>query len=236
VSTVREMVASLALLTSPLLGPSVWQPVARVLADRGWDTAICAATTPVRTGQDVFDAFLASLPTDEDLVLVPHSNAGAYVPALVTHRRVVASVFIDAVLPPSHGRVPLAPPEFLDVLRAKADGYGLLPVWTRWWDDADVAALFPDAQTRTQVEREQQQLPLSYFEGSLPVPPGWDRPPRAYLAFGETYATERDDAARRGWPVTTLDGTHLQLLTDPEEVATELLALVDQLGVNAPRS
>ncbi len=167
---------------------------------------------------------------------MPHSNAGAYVPALMTHRRVVASVFVDAVLPPRRGHVPLAPPAFLDVLRPKADGDGLLPVWSAWRDDADVAALFPDAHTRARVEREQQQLPLPYFEGTLPVPQGWDQPSRAYLAFGESYATERDEAARRRWPVTTLEGTHLHLLTDPDEVATELLALIDQLGVTAPRS
>jgi len=55
------MVPSLALLPSPLLGPSVWQPVARILADRGWNTMICAATAPVRTGQDALAAFLAAL-------------------------------------------------------------------------------------------------------------------------------------------------------------------------------
>jgi hypothetical protein len=196
----------------------------------------CAATAPVRTGQDALAAFLAALPTEQDLVLVPHSNAGAYVPELVMQRRVVASVFVDAVLPPGHGSVPLAPPAFLDLLRAKANDDGLLPVWTRWWDDADVAPLFPDAQTRARVEREQQQLPLSYFEGALPVPQGWDQRCGAYLAFGETYATERDDAVRRRWPVTTLPGTHLHLLTDPDEVAIELLALIGQLGVNSPQS
>ncbi len=103
---------------------------------------------------------------------MPHSNAGAYVPELVTQRRVVAMVFVDAVLPPRRGRVPLAPPAFLDLLRSKVEDDGLLPVWTRWWDDADVAPLFPDAQARTRVEREQPRLPLSYFEGTLPVPRG----------------------------------------------------------------
>lgn len=230
------MFPSLALLPSPLLGPSVWQPVARILADRGWNTMICAATAPVRTGQDALAAFLAALPTEQDLVLVPHSNAGAYVPDLVMQRRVAATVFVDAVLPPGHGLLPLAPPAFLDLLRAKADDDGLVPVWTRWWDDADVAPLFPDAQTRARVEREQQQLPLSYFEGMLPVPQGWDQRRGAYLAFGETYATEREEAARRRWPVTTLPGTHLHLLTDPDEVAIELLALIRQLDVNSPQS
>jgi len=158
------MVPSVALLSSPLLGPSVWQPVAQVLADRGWHTVMCAASAPIRTGQDVLDAFLAALPIDREFVLVPHSNAGAYVPALTMQRRIVAAVFVDAVLPPGSGRVPLAPPAFLDLLREKADGSGLLPVWTSWWDEAEVAALFPNAETRTRLEREQQRLPLSYFE------------------------------------------------------------------------
>lgn len=63
----------------------------------------------VRTGQDVLDAFTAALPVGRNLILVPHSNAGAYVPALTTLRSVVGVVFVDAVLPPTHGRVPLAP-------------------------------------------------------------------------------------------------------------------------------
>lgn len=228
------MAASLALLPSPLLGPAVWAPVAQALAERGWHTMICAATPPVRTGDDVLAGLLAALPTEQDVVLVPHSNAGAYVPELVMQRRVVATVFVDAVLPPRRGRIPLAPPAFLDLLRAKADDDGLLPVWTSWWDKARVAPLFPDAPTRALVEREQQQLPLSYFEGARPVPSGWDRCCGAYLAFGSTYATERNAAVRRRWPVTTMPGTHLHMLREPEQVATELLALLDALGIPSP--
>jgi hypothetical protein len=216
------MVPSLALLPSPLLGPSVWQPVAQALVDRGWPTVTCAASASPRTPQNVLDAFLAALPKDRELVLIPHSNAGAYVPALTTQRRIVASVFVDAVLPPGRGRVPLAPPAFLALLREKADGSGLLPVWTSWWDEAEVARLFPDAGTRARLEREQQRLPLSYFEESLQVPEGWDDRPGAYLAFGDTYGSERDEAERRRWPVSTLPAEHLHLLNNPDQVANEL--------------
>jgi len=107
---------------------------------------------------------------------------------------------------------------FLDLLRTKADGEGLLPTWTRWWDEAEIGALFPDAHTRVGVEREQKQLPLSYFEEVLPVPPGWDECPAAYLAFGGTYAAERDQAVRRHWPVTTLPGDHLHQLASGRPV------------------
>ncbi len=230
------MVPSLALLPSPLLGSAVWQPVARVLADHGWHTVICVAAPPVQTGQDALDAFVATLPTEQDLVVVPHSNAGAYVPELVMQRRIVGAVFVDAVLPPGRGYVPLAPPAFLDLLREKADDDGLLPVWTSWWDEADVMDLFPDAQTRARVEIEQQQLPLSYFESTLPIPQGWDDIPGAYLAFGDTYATERDQATQRRWPVSTLSGGHLHMLIDPEKVAAELVALIRGLGFNSPKS
>ncbi|MBT2514654.1 hypothetical protein [Arthrobacter sp. ISL-30] len=223
---------SLALLPSPLLGPAVWQPVADVLTDNGWQTVTCAAPTRLGTGQDVLDAFLAALPTDRNLVLVPHSNAGAYVPALMQHRPVVAAIFVDADLPPARGRVPLAPPAFLDLLRDKADGKGLLPMWSNWWDEAETAALFPDTDTRARVEREQHRLPLSYFEGSLPVPAGWDERPGAYLAFGDTYGRERDEAERRHWPVSTLPGQHLHLLNDPAQVSAKLVDLMSRLGIS----
>ena len=192
--------------------------------------------TPVRTAHDVLSAFRAALAKDRDIVLVPHSNAGAYVPALSMQSRVVASVFVDAVLPPAEGDIALAPPALLDVLREKADGDGMLPLWTQWWDEADVAGIFPDAQTRQRVEREQQRLPLSYFEESLLVPPGWDEHPAAYLAFGETYAAERQGAERRGLPVNTLRGEHLHMLQNPDEVATALISLVRRLGFSTDNS
>lgn len=123
---------------------------------------------------------------------------------------------------------------FLDFLRQKADGDGLLPLWTDWWPEDEVAALFLDRETQARVEREQPRLPMSYFEGFLPVPEGWDDGPAAYLAFGETYRDEREDARRRGWPVSTVAGGHLQLLNDPEQVATELVSLFARTGVNGP--
>ncbi len=227
--TVHTMVPSLVLLPSPLLGPSVWRPVARVLADLGWHTVIGTVPEPVLRGEDVLDAFLAALPVDRDVVLVAHSNAGAYVPELAVRRPVVAAVFVDAVLPPRNGRVPLAPPAFLEVLREKADDDGLLPPWTSWWDEVEVAALFPNAQSRAAVEQEQQRLPLSYFTQALAVPPGWDKLPGAYVAFGDTYAADRDAAAQRGWPVRTLPAGHLRQLHDPDQVADTLLALLGQV-------
>jgi hypothetical protein len=230
--TLGSMGVVLALLPSPLLGPAAWQPVAAHLVKAGWTVvAPMAAQVAPGTPDDVLRSFLTALPADEDLVLIPHSNAGLYVPALTVARRVVACVFVDAGLPASYGRVRLAPPALLDVLTQKADDHDLLPPWTSWWDEADLTRLFPNVEVREQVEREQQRLPLSYFSQSLPVPSGWDNRPGAYLAFGDTYLLERQDAATRGWPVHTLSGGHLHMLVDPPRVAAEINDLLVVMGV-----
>ena len=229
------MAVSLALLPSPLLGPSVWRPVARILTAHGWTTMTCTAPPTPRTGCDVLDAFLQELPVDEELVLIPHSNAGAYVPVLTTRRPVVGVVFVDAVLPPHRGHQPLAPPAFHEFLRQKADRGGVLPVWTDWWEEADVAAMFVDSETRTRIELEQPRLPLSYFQDQVDVPAGWDDRPAAYLALGDTYRREREDAERRHWPVTTIPAGHLNLVNNPAEVATALEDLFNLIGITRPR-
>ena len=217
----------LALLPSPLLGPAVWQPVAARLRDEGWEVAVPGGRGDTPTA--VLTSYLDGIPAGRDVVLIPHSNAGLYVPALTAERQVTGLAFVDAGLPPPEGVVELAPPAFLDFLKTKADADGVLPPWTQWWDDADLAGLFPDADTRSAVEAEQQRLPLGYFQQSLPVPAGWDERPAAYLAFGDTYAAELQDASNRGWPITVLPGEHLHQLINPGQVAEAISAVLTLL-------
>jgi hypothetical protein len=227
------MKTTLALLPSPLLGPSVWAPVAERLERRGRRVTVAHAPDTPRTAQDVLEAFVASVPKDRELVLVPHSNAGLYVPALSRRRNVAGAVFVDAALPPGRGDAALAPAALYELLRRRADQAGVLPPWTQWWDDADVAALFPDRQSRSAVEAEQPRVPLSYFEQRVEVPSGWTDLPAAYLAFGDTYAEEILRAQTYGWPVTRLGGLHLHMLVEPDSVATTVADLLSELGVEA---
>lgn len=228
------MDAVLVLLPSPLLPALVWHPVAQRLAAAGWQVAQVAEAPAPRTAEQVRACFLAAIPADRDAILIPHSNAGLYVPGLAAERRVQGYVFVDAGLPPAAGQVRLAPEEFADFLAAKADQDGMLPPWTQWWDSADISGLFPSEEVRGQVERGQQPMPLSYFAGSLPAPPGWDDRPGAYLGFGATYAAERAAAAARGWPTAVLDGQHLHQLVDPDRVAAEIQALLAQWPALTP--
>jgi pimeloyl-ACP methyl ester carboxylesterase len=186
------MAARFVLIHSPSVGPRTWQPVAHRLAELGWEAIVPSLLHVTdqgrRIGPRVVDAVRAGLGTAEQgqgLVLVAHSNAGLFLPAITAALpgQVRGCIFVDAAVPPGSGAALVAPPELLGLLRDKATD-GLLPRWTDWWDEEEVVALFPDQAIRQAVTEEQPRLPLSYYEASVPVPAGWDAQRCAYLLFG----------------------------------------------------
>jgi hypothetical protein len=236
------MAASFVLIHSPSVGPQTWQPVAHRLAELGWEAAVPSLLHVTDQGPPfwprVVDAVRAGLNTAEQgqvVVLVAHSNAGLFIPVITTALpgQVLGCIFVDAALPSASGAAAVAPPELLALLRDKASG-GLLPRWTDWWDEEDVAALFPDQATRQAVTEEQPRLPLSYYEASVPVPAGWEAQPCAYLLFGPPYDELATEARGRGWVVEQLPGAHLHQLVDPDGVARLLLTIIQQMGVTKP--
>jgi GNAT superfamily N-acetyltransferase len=114
------------------------------------------------------------------------------------------------------------------MLTGMADGAGVLPPWTEWWPEEQVATLFPDAASRAAVSAEQHRLPLSYFTATLQVPDGWAARPAAYLRFSEAYHDQAAEAAALGWPVTTLEGNHLHPLWAPDAVAEAVATLLER--------
>jgi pimeloyl-ACP methyl ester carboxylesterase len=162
------------------------------------------------------------------VVLVGHSGGGVLLPAVADAltAEVAALVFVDTFLPPATGRVELAPPGFMDDLRALASD-DVLPPWSRWFGEDTMRQLVPDERLRIVLEEEMPSLPLSYFEASVPVPDGWDARPCAYLLLtGEPYGESAADARGRGWPVAEIPGgQHLAMATEPIAVADVLLDL-----------
>ncbi|WP_245154789.1 MazG nucleotide pyrophosphohydrolase domain-containing protein [Nocardioides sp. 1609] len=215
----------LLLVPSPLLGPATWAPVAWWLRGAGHDVEVVDLGDAPRTPSAVVAA-VVSAAAGRPVVLVPHSNAGLYAPHLATLLDVRATVYVDAALPTSGPTAPLAPPALLAMLTSLADD-GVVPVWTQWWGDVD--RLFPDVASRAAVEAEQVRVPLAYFHEHVPVPADWARAPSAYLSLGDTYADERSLARASGWPVRTLDGTHLHALHDPAGVGAAVSGLLDDL-------
>jgi pimeloyl-ACP methyl ester carboxylesterase len=220
------MAPRLLLIHSPFLGPAVWRPTARVLERSGHGVGVPSLLGVARSTAPYWPAGVESvvrLAADEPVVLVVHSNAGLFVPAIaaVLGEQVRGAVFVDAALPGS-GHYTKA--EFLNRLAVVA---GLLPTWTSWWDEAEVGRLFPDARTRVQVEAEQPRMPVAYYDHLPPAPPDWGPSRGGVIWFGRPYDSGALEAARRGWPHRHLPGGHLHMLTDPDAVAAAVLGMVN---------
>jgi hypothetical protein len=227
------MQTTFLLVHSPSVGPTTWRPVAEHLLAAGHRVHV-PSLLHIGTGEPPFWPRVAEavlddvrhVPADSPLVLVAHSNAGLFLPAIraALDRPVAASVFVDAALPARTGATPVAAPELLDFLRPLAV-HGRLPRWTDWWEEADVAPMFADPVVRRTVVEEQPTLPLSYYEQRIPVPAGWDDHPCSYLLFGPPYEDLAAEAGARGWRVTRLPGEHLHQIVDPAGTARHLVEL-----------
>jgi hypothetical protein len=136
----------------------------------------------------------------------------------------VSSAAVDVRHARGTGPTATASPERLNYLRTQVTE-GRLPQWTAWWDEDDVAVLFPDPQTRLTVSAEQPRLPLSYCEQQIPVPGDWDNRPCGYLLFGPSYNHVAQDARLRGWDVDQVPGQHLHQLVDPDAVAARIVTM-----------
>jgi hypothetical protein len=226
------------LVHSPSVGPSTWAPVADQLRALGRD-AVVPSLRDIGDGDPPFwpgvvEAVAEAtrvLATDQPVLLVAHSNAGLFVPVLVTEtaRPVHGCLFVDAALPGRQESTPVASDELLDFLRGKVAADGRLPRWTDWWDDEDVAELFPDAATQAAVMADQPRLPLTYYEQRVPVPAGWDETPCGYLLFGPPYDDVAADARDRGWLVEQLPGAHLNQVVEPDATADRLIGMAARL-------
>jgi pimeloyl-ACP methyl ester carboxylesterase len=233
ISEARARKPVFVLIHSPLLGPTTWAPVARELKVRGRQAIVPSllglAQAPSPQWQHVPESVRAATANVSDpIVLVGHSGAGPLLPAIAVALEggIASLIFADAFLPPVMGSAPLAPPEFMDRLRALADE-GMLPPWSSWFGEDTMRELVPDDAPRAAVERELPRLPLSYFEASVPVPDEWRRQRCAYLLFSpEPYGPSAAEARDRGCPVAEIAGVgHLAMLTHAISVTEALLDL-----------
>ncbi|WP_323376125.1 alpha/beta hydrolase [Streptomyces sp. RB17] len=215
------------------MGPSTWHPVAEHLAAAGHQVRVPSLQHIGASGPPFWPRVVAAVrddlrqvPADRPVTLVAHSNAGLFLPTIRSglDHRVAGSIFVDAALPARTGPTPVASPEVLAFLRPMAVN-GRLPRWTDWWDEADVAPMFPDPVTRRTVVEEQPTLPLSYYEQRVPVPDGWDDHPCSYVLFSPPYDGLAAEARARGWRVVQLPGEHLHQIVDPAGTARHLVRL-----------
>jgi hypothetical protein len=214
------------LVHSPLVGPATMRPLAAALARRGWSPVVPdlrdAASTPAS-----FCAAAARATARADVV-IGHSGAGSFLPALAVLVGASRTVFVDAVLPAATTR--FAPSaaflEFVDTLPVHD---GLLPPWQRWWPQETIAGLLPDEATRRAVTDEVPSIPRSFYDTAIELPDGWWTTPSAYLQLSPAYDDELAQARRLGWPTAARRGRHLDVVVVPEEIAADVTSLLDEL-------
>jgi hypothetical protein len=159
-------------------------------------------------------------------VIVGHSGAGVVLPSIAgaaSSPQRPRLVFVDAVIPECEGEAKLNP-IVVDLLRAAAVD-GVLPPWSAWLGEGGIERMIPDGELRTQVEAELPKLPITLFEGGLPVPAGWCTWPCAYLLLSEDMRDEAERARSLGWSVLEDVGNHLDVVNRAAEIAADLVQL-----------
>lgn len=235
------------LVHSPVTGPSTWRWVAEALSTRGHRVVVPAVPPPIISAVTFADAVVAQVlgtddavragggaglgpgsrpgPGTERPVLVGHSGAGPLLPRIAARVPAAGLVFVDAAVPPTGGNAELMPAAYLEPLRALAAD-GMLPKWSEWFGPDAMTELVPDAAKRAIIAAELPELPLSYFETTVPVPPGWTAAGGGYVLLSEAYEDAAAEATARGWPVERRLGGHLDLVTRPEETAAAILQVM----------
>lgn len=178
----------------------------------------------------VVESAAEQLPTSE-AVLVGHSGSGLLLPLIAQAARDVITclVFVDAHLPPTRQRVPLAEEEFREFLDTLTVG-GRLPRWCDWWGADVMASLVPDERLRNDICIEMPRIPRDYFDQHVDVINGWTDLRCGYVRLSELYEEQAAAATELGWPVKRFSAGHLHALVDPGAVASAIHQVVESSG------
>jgi hypothetical protein len=227
-----------ALIHSPLVGPSTWQPVAAQLRQQGYQVVV-SDLHDVETGDRPFweqeaesaAESIDAIKSSEAIFLVGHSGAGPILPAIGARleRAPAGYIFVDAGLPQDQAtRLELmraeSPQWAQDFEKYLQDG-GRFPAWT----DADLQYLVPDGQLRQQLLAELRPKGLSFFTEPISIPQGWEKTQCGYILFSEIYTFHARQAEQAGWPLFRFNVGHFHMLVDPGEVAGALVRLAERL-------
>ena len=187
------------------------------------------------------DAVVNDVGTREAAVIVGHSSAGPLLPVIAS--KVVSPpsqlVFVDAGLPPVSGDATLVPDQFLGALRTLAHN-GVLPKWSEWFGPTAMAQLIPEEDHRAAVVAELLEVPLSFFDATVPLPEGWTAPQvvRSFYRasrIGQTRPRRRrEDGPRPSFPALTWTSS-CTLPRSPTLSHTSHTAKAPRRGLAQPR-
>jgi pimeloyl-ACP methyl ester carboxylesterase len=171
-----------------------------------------------------------------ELILVGHSSASALVADLATRLPTRSVIIVDGEVPPSLGAASPVRPALRDFIRSLAEADGSLPIWSKWFaGDAQRASLVgidilaSDSVAFAKFENGLPKMQVDWFDDTIELA-SWDHIPAGYIQTSRIYNHAAAEAQRRGWPVMSLQGTHLDPALRPVETAEAILSMSRRLG------
>jgi hypothetical protein len=211
---------------SPLVGPATVLPLADHLA--ALDVVAVVPDLRDAVGSPERFRLRATEAAAGADVVIGHSGAGAFLPAIAEGVGAAAVVFVDAVVPEA---VDASRPsqQLLELLDAVPTADGSLAPWNEWWPSAVMDQLVPDATQRRRVVAEIPRVPRSFYDTAVPLPPAWWTRPSGYLQLSPAYDDDLARASHWGWPTARRSGRHLDTCAHPRSVAADIGGLIDRL-------
>jgi hypothetical protein len=218
------------IIHSPLVGPSTVAPLAAALEALGWTTTVPDLRTAIQSPTEF--AQRAAHTVDSADVVIGHSGAGAFLPAVADAMNAAITVFVDAVVP-QPGSPFVTSAGLLQLLDTLPVVDGFLPPWHEWWPAGLMVELVPDPILRRRIVDEIPRVPRSFYDAAVPMPLQWWTLPAAYLQLSPGYDEDRCRAETWSWPTIKLTGRHLDLCVRPDLIAEHVSDLVRRLDPRA---
>lgn len=187
---------------------------------------------PDTSWRDWAPRLLEQLRDVREPVLAAHSAAGLLLPSLADGTNASMLLFVDARVPPPHGKTAPVDAELLNFIDTLPTEQGRLPAWSHWWGAGRLEKAIADPQLHAQFERDLPRLTRAWFDDVAEIP-NWGARRCGYLQLSRTYATEARNASHRGWPLIEIDGSHLDPTIEPHRTADALLELIARIETSA---
>jgi len=227
----------LVLVTGPMVGASSWRPTADRLRASGWrvhvpDVIAASGTLPPWRELSVHYARLVSL--EAAPILVGHSLATVVIADLAARMPVCGLIMVDGEIPPASGRVAPGSDSFRKFVADHADRDGRLPPWSDWGDHRrrsllGIDELARDADALAAFERDQPRASVTWFDEKIDLAP-WTHIASGFIQTSAFFDHAADEAARRGWPLVRIKGTHLHPTLQPDETAAAIEVICARLA------
>jgi len=227
----------LVLVTGPMVGASSSRPTADRLRASGWrvhvpDVIAASGTLPPWRELSVHYARLVSL--EAAPILVGHSLATVVIADLAARMPVCGLIMVDGEIPPASGRVAPGSDSFRKFVADHADRDGRLPPWSDWGDHRrrsllGIDELARDADALAAFERDQPRASVTWFDEKIDLAP-WTHIASGFIQTSAFFDHAADEAARRGWPLVRIKGTHLHPTLQPDETAAAIEVICARLA------